>query len=392
MSEIADVVIVDIKRTAIGSFQGALGGLSATELGATVIRELLRQNPQAVDAVIMGQVLSAGCGQAPARQAALGAGLDISVPCTTINKVCGSGLEAVIQGTAMIQSGQAEVVVAGGMESMSNCPYLLDRARQGYRLGHGKLMDSIISDGLWDVYNDFHMGEAAELCADTHKISRQAQDHFALRSYERALKAIDDGCFKDEIVACSHKTKRGEISIDADEEPHKVNFEKLPQLKPAFKKEGTVTAANASTLNDGASACILMSRTKAELLGLKPMATIKACNRVAQEPAWFTTAPVKGIQKLLGDLRLEVNSIDLFEINEAFAVVSLAAEKLLELDPEKANVRGGAVALGHPIGASGARILCTLVHALNQNQMKRGIASLCIGGGEACTVLVEREA
>ncbi len=384
------VVIVDIRRSPIGSFMGQFSSLSASSLASQVIQELVKGRDLKVDALILGQVLSAGNGQAPARQAALGAGLDESTICSTINKVCGSGLEAVLQASAMIQSKQAEIVIAGGMESMSKAPYYLDRVRQGYRLGHGEMLDSIIKDGLWDVYNDFHMGEAAELCADKFGISREAQDDYAKRSYTRSLESIREGLFKNEIVPISLESKKETLTLVEDEEPRKVKFDKFSKLSPVFNKLGTVTAANASTLNDGASACLMMTEDKARELGMTIMAVLKAGNRVAQDPKWFSTAPVTGIQKLQYEHRIDLKDIDLFEINEAFSVVALAAERELKLNFEKLNVHGGAVSLGHPIGASGCRILCTLIHALHHYQKRQGLASLCIGGGEACTLLIEK--
>ncbi|RMG33023.1 MAG: thiolase family protein, partial [Methanobacteriota archaeon] len=319
----------------------------------------------------------------------LGAGLPTSVDCLTINKVCGSGLKAVMLATQSIRLGDASIVVAGGMESMSNAPYLLDKARFGYRLGHGSVVDSMIKDGLWDVYNDFHMGNAAELCARECHISREEQDEFAKLSYERALKAQKEGYFKEEIVPVVIKTKKGEMVVEQDEEPGRVNFEKMPTLRPAFEKEGTVTAANASTINDGAAAVLTMSEEVARSLKITPLARVVAYTTASKAPEWFTTAPVDAIQKLLHQTELRVDDIDLFEINEAFAVVTMVANKELNIPLEKVNIAGGAVALGHPIGASGARILTTLLYNLKRTGGKKGIASLCIGGGEAVAVLVE---
>lgn len=344
-----------------------------------------------VDEVIMGCVLSSGVGQAPARQAAIFAGLPASVQCMTINKVCGSGLKSVMLAAQAIMVGDADVVVAGGMESMSNAPYLLEKARTGYKMGHGQLVDSMIKDGLWDVYNDFHMGNAAELCAKECSVSREAQDEFAILSYRRALDAQRKGLFKDEIVPVIMKGKKGEdVVVSEDEEPKKVNFEKVPTLKPVFLKDGTVTAANASSINDGAAAVVVMSKEKAVALGIKPHARIVAQASAAKAPEWFTTAPADVIDKVLKKANLKKDDIDLFEINEAFAVVSLAVNKILGLDINRVNVNGGAVALGHPIGASGARILTTLLHAMRQRDVKRGLAALCIGGGEASALIVER--
>jgi acetyl-CoA C-acetyltransferase len=314
-----------------------------------------------VDEVIMGCVLTAGVGQAPARQAAIFAGLPTKVECMTINKVCGSGLKAVMLATQAIKLGDADIIVAGGMESMSNAPYILDKARTGYRMGHGQLIDSMIKDGLWDVYNDFHMGNAGELCARECNISRQEQDEFAVLSYKRALEAIEKGYFKEEIVPVKvPQPKGGEVIVDEDEEPKRVNFEKIPQLKPTFDPNGTITPANASKINDGASALVLMSKEKAEELGVKPLARIVAYSSAAKDPAWFTTAPVDAIEKVLKKAGMRKEDIDLFEVNEAFAVVALATSKLGGIPIEKMNIHGGAVALGHPIGASGARILTTL--------------------------------
>jgi acetyl-CoA C-acetyltransferase len=388
-----DAVIVSACRTPIGSFMGALSSFPAPRLGAIVIQEALRRatlKGADVHEVIMGNVLSAGEGQAPARQAAIYSGLPESVECMTINKVCGSGLKAVMLGAQAIQLGDAEVVVAGGMESMSNVPYFLEKARTGYRMGNGELVDGMVKDGLWDVYNDFHMGNAAELCAKECAIPRDAQDAFAVMSYTRAQEASRAGRFAEEIVPVVLKEKDGEKKIDQDEEPFRTNFEKIPKLRPAFQKDGTVTAANASKINDGAAALVLMSAERAKALGLAPLAKIVSFASAAKKPEWFTTAPADVITKTLAKARMKQDDIDLFEINEAFAVVTLAVNKLLTLDPAKVNVNGGAVALGHPIGASGARILVTLLHALKQHNKKRGMAAICIGGGEASAVIVER--
>jgi len=392
--DLQNVVIASACRTPIGSFGGALSPLPATQLGSIVIEEAIRRvgiDKGDVDEVIMGNVLSAGLGQAPARQAALGAGLPNSVECTTINKVCASGLKSVMLAAQAIMVGDAEVIVAGGMESMSNAPYLLEKARTGYRLGHGQLIDSMIKDGLWDVYNDFHMGNAAELCAREYNITREAQDEYAVMSYKRALEAQEKGYFKEEIVPVEIPQKKGEpITVDEDEEPKRVKFEKIPTLRPAFQKDGTVTAANASSINDGAAALVVMSEEKAKELGITPMARIIGQASAAKAPEWFTTAPADVIKKVLGKTGLAKDDIDLFEINEAFAVVSLVVNRLLELNPEKVNIHGGAVALGHPIGASGARILTTLLYAMKRRDAKRGLAALCIGGGEASAIVVER--
>jgi len=387
-----DVVIVSACRTPIGSFMGSLGSVTAPALGAIVVEEAVRRagiNKSDVQEVIMGNVLAAGLGQAPARQAALLAGLPDSVECLTINKMCGSGLKAVMLAAQAIKLGDAGTVIAGGMESMSNSPYLLEKARDGYRMGHGKIIDSMIKDGLWDVYNDFHMGNAAELCARECAITREAQDEFAILSYRRAQASCTDGRFKDEVVPVRIKSKQGETLVDQDEEPFKTNFEKVPKLKPAFQPDGTVTAANASKINDGGAALALMSAEKAAALGVKPLARIVGYGSSAKKPEWFTTAPADVIAKVLSNAGLKVHDIDLFEVNEAFAVVPLAVQKLVGIETEKLNVNGGAVALGHPIGASGGRILVTLLHALQQRKMKRGMAAICIGGGEASAVIIE---
>ncbi|MFQ5605214.1 MAG: acetyl-CoA C-acetyltransferase [bacterium] len=394
MSEFKEVVITSACRTPIGAFNGALSTFSAPQLGSLVIKEALTRSGlagQDVSEVIMGQVLTAGVGQAPARQAAIAAGVPNSVPCMTLNKVCGSGLKSVMLAAQAIMVGDAEIVVAGGMECMSRAPYLLDKARNGYRLGHGELTDSMIKDGLWDVYNDYHMGNAAELCARECRVSREAQDEFSIRSYQRALEAQKNGYFKDEIVPVSVPQRKGDsVMVSEDEEPPRVNFEKLPTLRPVFQKDGTVTAANASSINDGAAACVVMSGERAQKSGLTPLVTIRAQASAAKAPEWFTTAPADVIQKILHKSHLNLEDIELFEINEAFAVVNLAVADKLGLDQNKMNVHGGAVALGHPIGASGARILTTLIYAMKRYNKKRGLATLCIGGGEASAVIVER--
>ena len=388
-----DVVIVSACRTPIGSFMGTLSAIPAPKLGALVVDEAIRRaglKKTDVNEVIMGNVLAAGEGQAPARQAALFAGLPESVECMTINKVCGSGLKAVMLAAQAIQLGDADVIIAGGMESMSNTPYLLEKGREGYRMGHGKVYDSMIKDGLWDVYNDYHMGNAAELCAKECAIPREAQDEFAILSYRRAQSASNEGRFKEEIVPVTIKSKQGDTVVEQDEEPFKTNFEKIPKLKPAFQPDGTVTPANASKINDGAAAVVVMSAEKAASLGLKPLARVIAYGSVAKKPEWFTTAPADVITKVLSKARMKVEDIDLFEVNEAFAVVALAVQKIVGIEVDKLNVNGGAVALGHPIGASGARILVTLLHALKQRNKKRGMAAICIGGGEASAMIVER--
>ncbi|HWP81153.1 MAG TPA: thiolase family protein [Bacteroidota bacterium] len=390
--EINDVVLVSACRTPIGSFMGALSSVPAPRLGAVVIEEAIRRagiKKADVQEVIMGNVLTAGEGQAPARQAALFAGLPESVECMTINKVCGSGLKAVMLASQAIALGDAEIIVAGGMESMSNAPYLIEKARSGLKMGNAQLVDSMIKDGLWDVYNDFHMGNAAELCSKECAVPREAQDEFAIMSYKRAQKAWEDCRFKDEVVPVVIKGKDGDTTVEKDEEPFKTNFEKIPKLRPAFQKDGTVTAANSSKINDGAAALVVMSAKKAKEMGVRPIARVVSYASAAKKPEWFTTAPVDVITKVFDKTGLTDKQIDLYEINEAFAVVTLAVNKMLGLDIEKVNVHGGAVALGHPIGASGARILVTLVHALKQKNKSRGMAAICIGGGEASSLVVE---
>jgi len=389
---IREVVIVSAVRTPVGSYGGSLSAVRAPELGSVAIKGALEKAgvaPDAVDKVIMGNVLAAGLGQAPARQAAIYAGLPKSVSCLTINKMCGSGLKAVMLASQAIAIGDADVVVAGGMESMSNAPYLLEKARFGYRMGHNQVVDSMIRDGLWDVYNDFHMGNAAEMCAAKYEFSREAQDEFAATSYRRAQQAQKDGHFTEEIVPVTIKGRKGDTVVDVDEEPARVKFEKMPSLRPVFDKEGTITAANASTINDGASAVVVMAAETAEKMGLKPLVRIVGYSTASKEPEWFTTAPVDAMKTVLKKNDLSVNDIDLFEINEAFAVVTMAANTDLEIDPEKVNINGGAIAIGHPIGASGARIFTTLLHNMKRTGGQRGMASLCIGGGEAVAVVVE---
>jgi acetyl-CoA C-acetyltransferase len=388
-----DVVIVGAARTPIGSFQGALAALKAPELGAIAIKEALVRaglGPADVNEVLMGCVLTAGVGQAPARQAAIFAGLPKETPCTTVNKVCGSGLKTVTLAAQAIANGDADIVVAGGMESMSNVPYLLPTARAGMRLGNAVAVDGLVHDGLWDVYNDFHMGNAAELCAREKKIDRAQQDAFAAESYRRALAAQRDGRFKPEIVPVEVKSRKGAVVVGEDEEPKRGDIEKLASLKPAFDKAGTVTAGNASSLNDGAAAVVVAAREVAEKRGLKILGRIRSYGQAAQAPEWFTTAPAIAIKYALEKAKLGVADIDLWEINEAFAVVSVANNQILGLDPKKVNVNGGAVALGHPIGASGARILTTLLYEMQASGKKRGCASLCIGGGEGIALVVER--
>ncbi len=393
MSSLQDVVIVSAVRTPVGSFLSALSGFTAPQLGSIVIKEAIKRagiKNEEVDEVIMGNVLAAGEGQAPARQAALGSELPVSVECLTINKVCGSGLKSVMLGAQAIMLGDAEIIVAGGMESMSNVPYYLQGGRDGLKMGHKKLVDGMIHDGLWDVYNDYHMGSAAELCARECNINRDRQDEFSRMSYERAISAQKKGLFSDEIIPVNIPQRKGEPIVFADdEEPTRVNFDKISKLKPVFEKDGTVTAANASSINDGAAALVIMSKDKAKELGVKPLAKIVAQASAAKEPEWFTTVPADVIQKVLKKAEMTVDNIDLFEINEAFAVVSLAVNDIVGLDAEKVNVHGGAVALGHPIGATGARILVTLLYALRRYNKKYGLAALCIGGGEASGIIVE---
>lgn len=393
MNTLRDVVIVSSARTAIGSFNGVLASVPATRLGSIAIEAAIKRagiDPKLVDEVIMGNVLPANEGQAPARQAALGAGLDNSVECMTINKVCGSGLKSVMLAAQAIMVGDADVIVAGGMENMSQAPYYLSQARFGFKMGHKEIIDGMIKDGLWDVYNDFHMGNAAELCAKNCSISREEQDEFAIQSYQRALSAMERGLFKEEIVPVEIPQRKGNpLIVNEDEEPAKVRFEKIKSLRPAFLKEGTVTAANASSINDGAAAVVVMAKEKALELGIKEMFDIIAQASAAKAPEEFTTAPADSINKVLSKAGMSTDDIDLFEINEAFAVVSLINNKLLKISPDKVNVHGGAVALGHPIGASGTRILTTLLHTMKRNKARRGLASLCIGGGEAASLIVE---
>lgn len=387
-----EVVILSAQRTAIGAFLGSLKDISAPKLGAVAIQAAVKRSGVSLEEIeecLMGSVLTAGVGQAPARQATLFAGLPQSVRATTLNRVCGSGLRTVMWGSQIIQCGDAEVVAAGGMESMSRAPYLLDKAREGYRLGNGKLIDSMVHDGLWDVYNNLHMGDCAELCSKERKISRGEQDQFALESYQKAQAAVSQGKFSDETIGVEVTVGKEKKIFDKDEEPFKAKLDKLGDLKPAFQKEGTITAGNASSLSDGASALILASADFAKKRGLRPLAKVIAQANHAQAPEWFTTAPVGSIQKVLQRANLKPSDIDLYEINEAFSVVSLACIKELGLDPNKVNIRGGAVALGHPIGASGARILTTLIHSLKSEGKRYGVASLCIGGGEASALLVE---
>jgi len=387
------IVIVSAQRTAVGSFQGQLSTLPAPKLGAVAIKSALEKaglKNTDINEVIMGEVLTAGVGQAPARQAAIYAGLSNSAVCMTINKVCGSGLKAVMLAADSLRLGHSKVVIAGGQENMSLAPHLLENSRGGYRMGSVQMVDSMVKDGLWDPYNNFHMGNAAEICSREFSFSREAQDQFAIESYKKAQAAIAAGYFKNEIADVVIEGKKGNITIQTDEEPGKAMFDKMPGLKPAFEKDGTITAANASKINDGAAAVVLMTESEAKARGLKPLASIVSQATFAQDPKYFTTAPVGAIKKSLQIASLNVNDIDLYEINEAFANVTMAAQKSLEIPSEKVNVFGGAIAIGHPIGASGARIFTTLVHALHTRNAKRGLATLCIGGGEAVSVIIEK--
>lgn len=387
-------VIVSAVRTPMGSFNGSYSSVPATKLGSLAIAEAVKrlQLPgDRIDEVLMGCVLSAGLGQAPARQAAIGAGLPHSVGAVTVNKVCGSSLQAVMMATRAIALGEANVMVAGGMENMTRAPFLLEKARQGYRLGHGELTDSLIKDGLWDVYNQFHMGNAGELCAAKYRLSRQDVDDFALESYSRARDAIARGAFKKEIVPVEVPQKKGaSVLVSDDEEPNRVDLTKLRQLKPVFQDDGVLTVGNSPSCNDGAAALVLMAEEEAARLGLTTMARIVGYAGAALAPEWFTVAPVEAIRRLLKQTGLSIGDIDLFEINEAFSAVSLAINRELGLDPKKVNVNGGAVALGHPIGATGARIVTTLLYAMEARDAHRGLAALCIGGGEALALIVER--
>jgi acetyl-CoA C-acetyltransferase len=384
--------IISAQRTPIGAFLGSLSGFSAPQLGAIAIKSALEKAgiaPDQVSEVIMGNVLTAGVGQAPARQAALGAGLPDSVPCLTINKVCGSGLKSVMLADQAIRCGDAEIVVAGGQESMTNAPYLLPKGRTGYRYGNGQVIDSMAFDGLTDAYALAPMGNFAEQCATECSIDRSMQDEYAIMSYTRAIEAQKSGAFADEITPVIIEDKKGNITIAEDEEPGKVKFDKIPSLKPVFTKDGTVTAANASSIDDGAAAIIVASEQAVQKHQLKPIAKIIAQASFAQKPQDFNTAPISAIQSVLNKAGMSIDDIDLFEVNEAFAVTALAAKGTLGIPVEKMNVHGGAIALGHPIGASGARVLTTLLHALKRHGKKYGLATLCIGGGEASAVIVE---
>jgi acetyl-CoA C-acetyltransferase len=388
------VYIVSAARTPIGAFLGTLSSVAAPRLGAVAIEAALSRSKVPADRVgevFMGNVLTAGIGQAPARQAAIYANIPKNVPATTVGKVCGSGMQAVILGAKSIALGDAEIVIAGGMESMSNVPYYLPQARGGYRMGNGQIVDGMIHDGLWDPYGNFHMGNAGELCARKFEFSREAQDEFARESFRRALAAQKENLFDSEIVAVHVPQKKGDaVVVKLDEGPPAARPDKIGTLKPAFQKDGTITAANASSINDGASALVLASEKAVKELGLEPLGRIVGYGGAAQEPDWFTTAPAYAIDNTLAKLGLKKEQIDIWEINEAFAVVTMAVNKICDLDPAKVNVRGGAVALGHPIGATGARLITTMIHAMKDRGDKRGLATLCIGGGEALAVVIER--
>jgi len=387
------IVITGIARTPMGSFQGALSGMTASELGAAAIKAAVGRSgitPEDVQEVLMGCVLPAGQGQAPARQASLGAGLPLSTGCTTVNKMCGSGMKAAMLAYDSLIAGSNEVMVAGGMESMTNAPYLLPKARDGLRMGHGEVKDHMFLDGLEDAYEAGRlMGSFAEECADKYNFTREAQDEFAITSLKRAQEAITSGEFADEITAVTVKSRKGDTEVTSDESPFNARIDKIPTLRPAFRKDGTVTAANSSSISDGAAALTMMRASEAEKRGLKPIAVIHGHSTFAHEPAWFTTAPVDAVKNLLTKVDWASNDVDLFEINEAFAVVTMAGMHDLELPHDKVNVNGGACALGHPIGASGARILVTLISALQRRKLKKGVAALCIGGGEATAMAVE---
>lgn len=388
-----DVVILSGVRTPIGRFQGALAAVPAPRLGAAAIAEAVRRAgvaPDQVDEVYMGIILAAGVGQAPARQASIFGGLPNTVPATTVNKMCGSGLKAAMLGTQTIQAGDAEVVVAGGMENMSAAPYLLDRARTGYRLGHGQLLDSMIRDGLWDAFTDQHMGNCCELLAREYRITREAQDDYARRSYTRALEALDSGHFSRETVAVEVTNGRAPKVVSEDEEPRRFQPEKIASLPPVFERDGTVTVANASSISDGGAALVLASADAARKIGAKPLARVVGQAVSARAPEWFTIAPAGAIQKLLAKTGWSAESVDLYEINEAYAAVVLAVAREVGLDLARVNVHGGAVALGHPVGASGARILVTLLNTMAERNAKRGVAAVCLGGGEAVALAVER--
>ena len=387
-----EVYIVSMARTAIGSFNGTLAPLSAVQMGAAAIKEAVKRagiDPNTVNEVFMGNVLQANNGQAPARQAALAAGLPVSVACTTINKVCASGMKAIMLATQSIMLGDNDIVVAGGMESMSNAPYYLTNNRWGARYGNGELIDAIVRDGLQDPYKGYMMGNAGEVCAEKYQFSRQDQDAYATQSYKRAAEAYQNNYFADELMSIEVPSKKGAINFAADEEYKNIIWDKVPTLKPAFKKDGTITAVNASKINDGAAALVLMSKQKADELGIKPIARIAGYADAAQEPEWFTTTPAKAIPRAVSKAGWTLADVDKFEINEAFSVVALANIKEMNLDPEKVNVLGGAVALGHPVGVSGARIICTLISALKHKGGTRGAAGICNGGGGASAMAIE---
>ncbi len=387
-----EVYIVSAVRTPMGSFGGSLSSVSATKLAATAFKGAMDKAGVAageVNEVFLGNVLQANAGQAPAKQAAIFSGLGDEIPCTTINKVCASGMKAVALGAASIMTGDNEIVLAGGAENMSSVPYYLDKARTGYRLGDGALIDGLVKDGLTDVYNKVHMGVCAEQCAEDHSFSREDQDNFAIESYTRAANAWKAGKFNDEVVPVTYSTRKGDVTVSEDEEYKAVNFDKIPSLRAVFKKDGTITAANASTLNDGASALLLASKEKVEELGLKPIAKIVSYGDAAQKPELFTTAPAKAVPVALKKAGLSMDQIDFFELNEAFSVVGLANCKLMDIPAEKCNVNGGAVALGHPLGSSGSRILVTLINVLKQNGGKYGAAGICNGGGGASAMVIE---
>ena len=387
-----EVVIVSAVRTPMGSFGGSLSEVSATQLGAIAVKAAVERAgiaPETVNEVIMGSVLQANLGQAPARQAAKFAGLPNEVACTTVNKVCASGMKAIMMATQEILLGDADIVVAGGMENMSQAPYYVEKARYGYRFGNGVLIDGISKDGLMNVYDQQAMGVCGELCAKEHNISREEQDAFAIESYKRSAAAWAAGKFKDEVVPVTVKTRKGDVVVDQDEEFTNVSFEKIPGLKPVFQKDGTVTAANASTINDGAAALVLMSAAKAKVLGLKPLAKVLGYADAEQAPEWFTTTPAKAVPRAVEKAGLKMSDIQYVELNEAFAVVGIANTKLMGLDPAKVNVNGGAVSLGHPLGCSGARIIVTLINVLKQNGAKYGAAGICNGGGGASAMVIE---
>ncbi len=394
MQQVKEVVIVNAARTPIGSFSGDLAAIPAARLGATVIKAVIDQvnlPADRVDEVIMGNVLPAGQGQAPARQASIYAGLPESVECMTINKVCGSGLKSVMLAAQSIALGDADIIVAGGMESMSQAPYYLPTARKGFRMGNQQVIDGMVHDGLWDPYNNFHMGNAGEICADEYDFTREMQDEFTLESYRRAQEAVNEGLFDAEIVPVEIPQRKGDpIIVDKDQEPFALKADKVAKLRPAFRKDGTVTAANASKINDGAAALLVMSAETAEKLKMEPLARVVSQASFAQKPEKFTTAPAGAVKKALDKAGLTVADIDFWEVNEAFSVVTLINNRLLELDPAKVNVRGGAVSLGHPIGASGARVLTTLLYTMKDAEARYGVATLCIGGGEGAALVVER--